>query len=327
MPDSNSKNTTLSNNSKLLSLFGNDLFGNEIKQAFSGVLANRYIAPPFTVLDSRAGSWQERKRAWISLGIQSEIGRDAKSYNTQEWIKEKNISGNNGYQSGTSIFDPVLTEIIYKWFCPIGGQIIDPFAGGSVRGIVASFCDFNYWGCDISEKQIIANNEQSKALLENNKNKPTWIIGDSTEKLANAPCADFLFSCPPYGDLEKYSNDPKDLSNMEWWTFESAYKLIIFKAVQKLKDNSFACFVVGDFRDEKGFYRNFVSKTIEAFENAGCKLYNEAILLNATGSAAIRAEGQFANNRKLVKTHQNVLIFCRGDWKKAAQSINAKDTK
>ncbi|HXF87125.1 MAG TPA: hypothetical protein VNK48_02075 [Xanthobacteraceae bacterium] len=40
--------------------------------------------------------------------------------------------------SGTSIFDPVLCEIAYRWFCPPGGSVLDPFAGGSVRGIVAS---------------------------------------------------------------------------------------------------------------------------------------------------------------------------------------------
>ena len=41
-------------------------------------------------------------------------------------------------QSGTSIFDPVLCELAYRWFCPPGGVVLDPFAGGSVRGIVAS---------------------------------------------------------------------------------------------------------------------------------------------------------------------------------------------
>ena len=41
-------------------------------------------------------------------------------------------------QSGTSIFDPVLCELAYRWFCPPGGTVLDPFAGGSVRGIVSS---------------------------------------------------------------------------------------------------------------------------------------------------------------------------------------------
>jgi hypothetical protein len=38
-------------------------------------LAERFIVPPFSVLDARQGYWQDRKRAWIALGIQSELGR------------------------------------------------------------------------------------------------------------------------------------------------------------------------------------------------------------------------------------------------------------
>ena len=32
--------------------------------------------PPFSILDTRQGYWQDRKRAWKDLGIESEVGRD-----------------------------------------------------------------------------------------------------------------------------------------------------------------------------------------------------------------------------------------------------------
>lgn len=38
-------------------------------------LAAQFGAPPFSVLDARQGWWQTRKRQWLALGIQSEIGR------------------------------------------------------------------------------------------------------------------------------------------------------------------------------------------------------------------------------------------------------------
>lgn len=40
-----------------------------------GKLSRLYGAPPFSVLDTKQYYWQERKRLWISLGIQSEEGR------------------------------------------------------------------------------------------------------------------------------------------------------------------------------------------------------------------------------------------------------------
>lgn len=41
----------------------------------TGVLAELFGIPPFTVLSARDGWWQERKRAWIALGIDSGQGR------------------------------------------------------------------------------------------------------------------------------------------------------------------------------------------------------------------------------------------------------------
>lgn len=38
-------------------------------------LADRFGVPPFSVLNAREGWWQERKRAWLAMGIQSEVGR------------------------------------------------------------------------------------------------------------------------------------------------------------------------------------------------------------------------------------------------------------
>lgn len=38
-------------------------------------LSDRFLVPPFSVLDARQGYWQERKRQWLALGIKSELGR------------------------------------------------------------------------------------------------------------------------------------------------------------------------------------------------------------------------------------------------------------
>ncbi len=219
--------------------------------------------------------------------------------------------------SGTSIFDPVLCELLYLWFSARGSQVVDPFAGGSVRGIVAHALERKYWGCDLRAVQIKANKAQAQIILP--KNKPSWVCGDTRDKIKNAPQADFLFSCPPYGNLEKYSDDPLDLSTMEYADFIKSYQQIIGQSVAKLHDNRFACFVVGDFRDKAGNYRNFVSDTIDAFRQHGMHLYNECILITCIGSLPIRIGKQFTSGRKLGKTHQNVLVFVKGNGQLAAQ--------
>jgi len=227
--------------------------------------------------------------------------------------------------TGTSIFDPVLCEIAYRWFCPPSGAVLDPFAGGSVRGIVASKLGRAYTGVDLRAEQIDANRAQAADICD--EPMPKWVCGDSREVMPAlaqngiAPQFDFIFSCPPYADLEVYSDDPRDLSTLEYEEFRAAYAEIIAGACALLKDDRFACFVVGDVRDRKGFYRNFPRHTIEAFEAAGLRLYNEAILVTAVGSLPIRAGKQFAASRKLGKTHQQVYVFCKGDPRKATEAV------
>lgn len=223
-------------------------------------------------------------------------------------------------QSGTSIFDPVLCELAYRWFSPKGGIVLDPFAGGSVRGIVAATLGREYIGCELRPEQVAANREQAERICKDVV--PVWVEGDSAKTIPELKAAaDFIFSCPPYGDLEVYSDRDDDLSSMDHKEFIAAYRTIIAAAVIKLRMDRFACFVVGDFRDKKGFYRNFVSDTISAFEDAGARLYNEAILVTAVGSLPIRVGKQFEAARKLGKTHQNVLVFCKGDPKRATLAI------
>lgn len=258
------------------------------------------------------------------------VGSKAKAFNTTEWIQEKGLSGgcsdgDPGVSTGTSIFDPVLTELAYRWFCPPGGTILDPFAGGSVRGIVASKLGRKYLGHELRAEQVAANRDQAAAICS--EPAPVWHIGDSREidrSFAGVE-ADFLFSCPPYADLEVYSDDPQDLSTMPYGEFLAAYREIIAKSAALLRPDRFACFVVGDVRDKRGNYYNFVGDTVEAFRAAGLGYYNEAILVTAVGSLPIRVGKQFTTSRKLGKTHQNVLVFVKGDGKRAAEACGECD--
>ncbi len=227
--------------------------------------------------------------------------------------------------NGTSIFDPVLTELAYRWFCPPCGHVLDPFAGGSVRGIVASVLGYAYTGFELRPEQVAANRAQAGLICP--EYTPRWIEGDSAEQLpAWSNGADFVFSCPPYGDLEVYSDLPGDISAMPHDEFLAAYRNIIGAACNNLKMNRFAAFVVGDFRCKKGFYRNFPGETVAAFEAAGLRYYNEAILVTAVGSLPVRTGKQFAAGRKLGKTHQQMLVFVKGDPFLAAQSCNGPET-
>jgi len=606
--------------------------------AARATLAERFGVPPFTVLDGRQGYWQARKRAWLALGIRSELGRSENLLNFSDAVRGKvrydghkprrhtaSLRGGMTYNitpgpydgrsefnpgaalEGTSIFDPVLCELLYRWFCPPGGAVLDPFAGGSVRGVVAGILGRPYIGIDLSHDQVRENTRQWKHVIAAmdapppaqapaaddafidaptpvqtvklngarilvkrddlfriagarggkaracwsiasadprppglvtagsrqspqaqivaaigrhlgipvrihcpsgpdtpeieaaraagaevvqhragrnsvivararadaaargwrevpfgmeceqaaaataeaaraadwrgvkrivvpvgsgmslagvlagspkrlpilgvvvgadperrldkwaagwrdrvqlersaldyhdhapdtklgpigldpvyeakclpflragdllwcvgiratmnggapavarpamNPEAPRWIVGDAREAGALAPGSyDFVVTCPPYGDLEVYSSNPKDLSTLPHDRFLAAYRQCLGAAAAMLKQDRFAALVVGDYREHggRGVYRNFVSETIAAAHAAGLDLYNEAILVTSVGSLPIRVRRSFEASRKLGKTHQNVLVFVKGDPRAATRAVGDSD--
>lgn len=322
-----------------------------------GNLRDRFGAPPFSVLDTRQGYWQDRKRAWIALGLQSDLGRDAVAIKAQDSLNAiaaqrrshadsiTNVQGapaapdwtRNGLArivSGTSMFDPVLAELMIRWYSPSGGHVLDPFAGGSVRGIVSAALGRTYTGVDLRQEQINANLQQwrdigPKLPRQDRKRAPTpkWLTGDSATVLpALAPqAADMLLTCPPYGDLEVYSDDPADLSTMPADAFADAYARILHAAAAHLRPDRFAVIVVSEYRLRDGTYAGLVPQTIAAMRDAGLAYYGEGSLLNAVGTLAIRASAQFVGNRKLLRSHQNVLIFVKGDPKAACAACDTSE--
>jgi len=317
------------------------------------VLSDRFGAPPWSVLDAKQGYWMNRKAKWLASGVLGLAGRgrdlvspepgmtDPRFYDKKrraeavhgrelsraEFIADHYVplsgDANSITTTGTSVFDPVLAELSYGWFCPPGGQILDPFAGGSTRGIVAYALGYRYHGIDVRKEQVEANREQAATAQEQladleggpARSLPEWVVSDATRAKAHksSPAADLVFSCPPYFDLEQYGDDSDDLSNMTWEEFSERYTAAVALACGRLREDRFAVFVVSEIRDKRGRNRGLIPLTVSAFAEAGLDFYNDAVLLTPLGGARVRASKMFLATRKLVRVHQNVLVFVKGD--------------
>ncbi|GAB3467179.1 hypothetical protein [Actinophytocola sediminis] len=320
-------------------------------------LADRFLVPPFSVLDARLGWWQDRKRAWLSSGlsgIESHTGRDAHliyrsnsaspNYYEQKTATERRLGRmltnaefeadhfqprNEAVTAGTSVFDPVLAEIIYRWFCPPGGQVLDPWAGGSVRGLVAAVLGLRYTGIELRAEQITANETQVPPVLGAEPAiRPRWLEGDCLDLLPtmDTDSVDLIFGCPPYFDLERYSDDPRDLSTMTTEQFSNSYRRMIALAAERLRPDRYAVLVVGSARDRRsGMLRDLRGLTVEAAHAAGLGLHNEAVLVTMIGSLPHRAARIFTGTRVLGRSHQDVLVFVKGDRKRATEAAGEVD--
>ena len=107
--------------------------------------------------------------------------------------------------------------------------------------------------------------------------------------------------------------------------FLQQYENIFRQCFEMLDDNAFLVVKIGEIRDKKtGIYRNFVGDNITIFKKIGFHYYNELILLNSTGTAAVRANNCM-KKRKVVKIHQNVLVFFKGNLDKLIEKLPSLD--
>ena len=307
-----------------------------------------FVIFPCSVLDQGSQKWQERKKYWIKrIDINDNVySREEKltnsttlkypktyqlfvdyknKYNTKlsfnEFVEKFNPpefeeDKQNIRAKGVSIFDPVLSELSCKWFSPyLGGKIFDCFAGDCFKGLVFALCGYEFTGIELRKEQVDDNINCCKKFLNLNL-KYICDDGQNVDKYLQEESQDLLFSCPPYYNLEVYSNLPNDASNQKGYCdflkiLDNAYS----KSIKILKDNRFAVIVVGNIRDKQGFYYNFVNDIINIFNKNGMFLLNELILKEPVSIRRFSARGMF-KSRKILKIHQNVLVFYKGNPKK-----------
>ena len=296
------------------------------KQAIpSNLLKDKYGWPPFSVINTISHDWQRRKDEWEVLFKDSTVGREVRRYNATPTNTFSARGADAKQAESVSEFDPYLAELMYRWFSNEGDTILDPFAGGCVRGVVASVLGRQYEGIDLNLEQVFANRNQYKDLQERYTNlagSARWVWDDSDKYLGMSDCADMVFTCPPYYNLEQYTTDPNDLSRQPTYAdFLNKYSSILYKASKGLNDNSFFVIVVSEVREEprgieKSNFVGLVPDTIHILRDK-CSLhyYNEIIVMNNIGSLPIRAPKYFDQSRKIGRMHQNCLVFYKGDLK------------
>lgn len=278
---------------------------------------------PWSVLRQDSRTWQARKKWWLEQGVDDTTPRQGAAGMV--------ATGRHGAVSGgVSRFDPHLAEALYRWYCPPGGRVLDPCAGGPVRGLVAGHLGLPYTGIDILAGQVTANREraedwQREGLLEE---PPRWIHGDALSVLPGIRCGcfDYALACPPYHNRERYSDDPRDLSAMRWHAFVEAHARMIRETVHALTEDRFVTWVVSDVRDHRGHLRGLPALTTAAFLAAGAHLVNEQILVAPSGTFAKLMRPAWTATRCTTRIHQLVLTYVKGDRRKAAAAVRGESS-
>lgn len=288
-------------------LINYDLFGQPILNPARN-MADYFGVAPFSVFNTIDGEWQKRKKRWDNLI--GEIGqeRDGLLSGVRNGEESKSAMAR---MNGVSILDAVLAELMVKWFTEKGFKTLDPFAGDTVFGFVSSYLERPFTGIELRKEQADFNQARCDEYDLNAK-----YICDTSENMDDHiqnVSQDFIFSCPPYADLEVYSDLKEDLSNMSHEKFFILYEKILTNTFKKLRWERFAVIVTSEVRSKDGRYIGLVPKTIDIMVKAGYKFYNDIILVNSVGTLPLRCNRMMNSGRKVGRRHQNVLVFYKGN--------------
>ncbi len=170
------------------------------------------------------------------------------------WIldkRDKSGAHNAGYWGN---FIPQIPNQFLRRYTKQGEWVLDPFLGSGTTLIECKRLGRNGIGIELSNEVV----ELSNKNINNEKNpfsvKTEIINADSSDiniknelLKRNIKSVQFLILHPPYWNIIKFSDNPKDLSNAKTVeNFLNSFGIIIDNACQFLDNNRYFAIVIGD---------------------------------------------------------------------------------
>lgn len=209
-----------------------------------------------------------------------------------------------------SVFNPVTALRLLNAYAPPTGICFDPFAGGGTRAIMSAKHGLRYVGCEIRAEECRAIRERVQRLDLESSVEIVEVDARFAATFIGQGVADFLLTCPPYWNLEKYNGGPADLSNSPTWErFREDLSAVIGQTAVILKTGAISCWVVGLLRDSGGELLPLHHAVATAHAKHGFRL-KEEIILHQIGNGAIQRVGNFdKGHHHLVRVHEYALVF------------------
>ncbi|MEO0139595.1 MAG: DNA methyltransferase [candidate division WOR-3 bacterium] len=244
------------------------------------------------------------------------------------WIFEKrDTSGAHlGWYWGN--FIPQIPRQLMLRFTKKGDWVLDPFVGSGTTLIECRRLGRNGIGIEINPEVA----EKAKSLIEKEPNRfnviTEVVVGDSGQidigkvlKRWNISKVQLIIMHPPYHDIIKFSNDPRDLSNApSVEKFLEMFGKVLDNVSQFLESGRYLGIVIGDKYSKRewiplGFYvMNEVLKRKEF-------TLKSIIIKNFEDTRAKRNQKELWRYRALaggfyVFKHEYILLFCKKEKKK-----------
>lgn len=203
--------------------------------------------------------------------------------------------------------------------------VLDPFLGLGTTLIECKRQGRNGIGVELSPEVV----SKAKTLIDKESNtcgiKTKVIEGNSTQKPTFNKVKEFLKEKlaqekvqlavlhPPYHDIIKFSDDPRDLSNTKNISeFLKEFRKVLWHTHELLEDDRFLALVIGD-KYSKGEWIPLGFRTMEVVLDTGFQL-KSIVVKNMTGNRAKNSQENLWRYRALaggfyIFKHEYVMFF------------------
>lgn len=218
-----------------------------------------------------------------------------------------------GTGTDVSEFNPQVASLILNMFAPREGVCFDPFAGGGTRAIFAAAHGLEYHGTELLPAQAEATLMKIlKAGYADGCHIYIQDARDATRQMAS-DSADFIYTCPPYYDMEVYSDQPDDLSRSGGYQeFLASMRRVVAECYRIARPGCYACWVVGLHRDKHGRLLPMNHDFARLHRDVGWHFMEEVVLYRRSDGSVQRVGNFEKGNRLLIRQHEYCLVFRKG---------------
>jgi|TARA_R110002167_G_C12510261_1_gene637170 hypothetical protein len=212
--------------------------------------------------------------------------------------KSKRGSHKDGESSraGYSTFPPEVSDLCYELFLRDSTHVFDPFAGWGDRHAKALEHGVRYTGYDVSGKSIAKAKEDYG--VDN-------VLADSLT--AGIPSFDGLLTCPPYWNLEVYSQDGLEKAKT-FAEFGENLRRVFERCYAAADVGAKICVMVGNWR-KKGVYYDLSFMTKGIFQGLGATTIDCVIISRIKKTKISIMLPQAKRLGYTVNLHEELLVF------------------
>jgi hypothetical protein len=272
------------------------------------------------VWNPNGANWLKVKKEWNrkineageKQGIQNPLyaSRDGCWQGTNGFA---NVVTGHAHNGNASVLDPVVCEVVLRFFMPANGKsVYNPFGGGVQFGFISGSYGYKYIASEIRQNQCDANN-----MICSDVKTAKWLKSNSAEYIPEE-MFDLVFCCPPYYKVEKYIDYDGVVPDGEINSFStyadfrkalfSGYKI----SIDHLNENCFIVIMTGDSRDNKGGYYCSEAETELFLKECGLTIYNRIVYVESEFTRLAHAK-KTLNTRKFPKREQKIIVAFKGD--------------